>query len=64
VGADMLIGGPGEDTIEGGGDLSGDTLVACDGQVDIVDGGPGVDLCIVDQGVDLVSNCEVIIDCP
>jgi Ca2+-binding RTX toxin-like protein len=64
VGADFLIGGPGEDTMDGGNDLSSDTLVACDGQVDVVDGGPGVDLCIVDQGLDLVTNCEVIVDCP
>lgn len=64
VGSDVLIGGPGEDTMDGGGDLSTDILVACDGRVDVLDAGPGADICIVDLGLDVVANCETVIPCP
>lgn len=64
VGSDILVGGSGQDTMDGGGDASTDILVACDGQVDVVDGGPGADICIVDLGLDVVANCETVIACP
>jgi Ca2+-binding RTX toxin-like protein len=51
-GADTLRGGPGDDHLLGS-DLSADTLI---------DGGPGTDICVIDEGLDPPpTGCEIII---
>lgn len=64
VSKDYFIGGAGDDTIEAGkgedevqGGPDNDHIVTEDGVNDIVDGGPGYDICDVDN-LDVVSNCE------
>jgi Ca2+-binding RTX toxin-like protein len=66
VGADQLFGGPGADSLDGGGDNSDDLLFGgCDGVSDTMDGGPGNnDICIGEVGLDVFSNCELVIPCP
>ena len=71
IGIDVehVIGTPGKDVLEAGsftsdvinrlvGGLGNDTLRSIDGSFDVVDGGPGLDLCLTDPG-DLKVNCEL-----
>ena len=62
----MLIGGPGNDTLDGGagndtflGGPGNDTLQAWDGARDRVDGGAGRDRAWVDQTLDRVTSVEL-----
>jgi Ca2+-binding RTX toxin-like protein len=55
-GNDLLVGGDGNDTLDGGpgadrlaGNAGNDTLLAKDGKVDILNGGPGRDTAVVDS---------------
>jgi hemolysin type calcium-binding protein len=60
-GADTLIGGPGADRIVGG--PGNDVIQASDGRADrLVDGGGGVNTCVVDIPVDLSAmlNCGAV----
>ncbi len=64
-----VIGGAGADNLTAGaytdevanrlvGGFGNDTLNSIDGAWDVVDGGPGLDLCLTDPG-DYVINCEL-----
>ena len=55
AGNDVIDGGFGSDLILG---FAGtDTIMAIDGVADTVNGGPGVDNCATDAGVDTMFNC-------
>jgi hypothetical protein len=57
-GHDVLVGGPGEDRLLGG--IDRDTILARDGERDVVDCGVGRhDLAVVDA-IDAVSGCETV----
>jgi hypothetical protein len=58
IGSDVLDGGTGRDRLYGG--PGKDTLRARDGQRDVVDCGPGLDMAYVDR-LDRVSACERIV---
>jgi hypothetical protein len=55
AGNDILFGGIGHDVLRGG--VGNDVIYARDGQWDVVDGGPGVDVAYVDK-FDVVLNVE------
>jgi Ca2+-binding RTX toxin-like protein len=55
-GADILVGGAGNDVLRGG--AANDTLRAKDGRRDIVEGGRGNDLAIVDRNLDRIVSIE------
>ena len=55
-GADILDGGAGEDVLRGG--AGNDTLRARDGRRDVVEGGRGTDLAIVDRKLDRLVSIE------
>ncbi len=55
-GADILVGGAGNDVLRGG--AGNDTLRARDGRRDIVEGGRGSDLAIVDRKLDRLVSIE------
>ncbi len=64
-GADVIYGGPGADILTGGvgndvlrGGAGNDTLRGKDGRRDIVDGGRGSDLAIVDRNLDRLVSIE------
>lgn len=56
-GDDYVTGYLGSDTLDGGG--GDDYIYAADGDPDEVSGGPGNDLCVVDEG-DEVTGCEEV----
>lgn len=56
-GNDYVTGYLGSDTLNGGG--GSDYIYAADGEFDRVSGGPGYDVCIVDEG-DRVTGCEEV----
>lgn len=55
AGDDTIDGGLGSDLILGFAGM--DTITATDGVADIVNGGPDVDICTVDPGIDTAFNC-------
>jgi Ca2+-binding RTX toxin-like protein len=56
TGDDHLFGGPGDDFVTGS--TGNDTINSTNGVADIVNGGQGIDACIVDLGIDTaVFNC-------
>jgi len=64
-GADVIYGGPGADILDGGagndvlrGGIGNDTLRARDGRRDVVEGGRGIDLAIVDRNLDRLVSIE------
>ena len=56
TGADLVIGGPGRDRIVGG--RGADRIRARDGQLDVINCGPGRDRALVDRRDRLSRNCE------
>ena len=65
AGADVIYGGPGADTLGGGpgndvlrGGVGNDSFSARDGRRDVVEGGPGTDLGIVDRNLDRLVSIE------
>ncbi|HKP19675.1 MAG TPA: hypothetical protein VJT84_14460 [Gaiellaceae bacterium] len=64
-GDDIILGGDGRDTLDGGsgddwlfGAAGDDTIAARYGGRDIVDGGPGFDVSVVDSRMDTVTDVE------
>lgn len=55
AGNDIITGGPGRDVISAG--AGDDTVNVADGEVDVVDCGPGVDTVVADR-FDVLRNCE------
>lgn len=61
-GKDFIIGRAGADQLNGG--AGNDDIDALDGSgTDVVDGGPGYDVCRVDRG-DRVTGCEIVTSAP
>ena len=56
AGNDTIVGGPGRDRMAGG--LGRDVLDARDGELDVVDGGPGRDVARFDRRLDLLRAIE------
>ncbi|MGE3286332.1 MAG: hypothetical protein AB7J32_09545, partial [Pseudonocardia sp.] len=54
-GADRISGGPGRDGVRGG--AGDDVIDVKDGEIDLVDCGPGRDEVVADL-LDVVANCE------
>lgn len=59
AGNDLIVGGLGNDSMFGGD--GNDTLLARDGFVDNVAGGPGTNAAQIDAGVDLVTGVQIFL---
>jgi hypothetical protein len=62
VGADKLIGGPGDDVLGHGSSSSSGLIALSDGHRDYIDCGPGNDRATINTSVDgdIVVNCEIV----
>ncbi len=55
--SELILGGPGKQTINGKG---GDDCIVAGGEKDDVDGGTGTDVCIISQ-TSSVTHCETVV---